>query len=364
MVQAMTPESGVITHPVVVQAVINILRDYGIRQITIAEAPALGIKASKAFAIGKYKELAEVANVRLLDLMDAPRTQVHVGYGYQNVPNVFEDANLANYFCGYLSIPNVFLESDLYINVPKMKTHNRTTVTLSMKNQWGILSFKDRQAYHRIGLHEPITHLARAVKPHMTVVDAVVGLEGNGPILGKPVAVGAMLVGKSMVETDIVGSLLMGQDPRDVLHINKAVEMGLGEWVVDVHGERIDDLAVKFQPAPQQVNRNYNFYLWRNHRACHLDDDAFLRAAKVARRNPRYWMYFVKLYYYSLFRRIDVIRGRGMSMPEFKPGQKIIISGDCAREVLDNYEDIPKNVIHIPGCPPKPEDIIKAIIRM
>ncbi len=364
LVQAMAPDSGIVTHPVVIEAIINILRDYGVRQITIAEAPALGIPASRSFAAAKYIELAQTKRVQLVDLMECSRTHVHAGYGYENVPNVFEDSDLAHYFSGHLSIPNLILESDLYINVPKLKTHNRTTVTLAMKNQWGLLSFRDRQSYHRIGLHEPIAQIARAVKPNMTIVDGVVGLEGNGPILGEPVAVGAMLVGKSMVETDIVGSALMGQDPREVIHINKAVDLGLGDWDVDVRGERVEDLAVKFDPAPQDVKRNYNFYLWRNHRACHLDDDAFVRAAKLARRHPRYWMFFVKLWYYTFFRRIDVVRGRGMQTPEFKRGQKIIISGDCAREVLDNFEDIPKNVIHIPGCPPKPEDIIKAIIRM
>lgn len=364
LVQARTPETGVVVHPLVVECIIDLLRESAVYDVTIAEAPAIGVDTQKAFRVSGYTEMAERKKVRLLDLFETPRTQVHIGYGYKNLPNYYDDEDLPNYFCGYLSIPSVILESDIYINAAKLKTHNRTTVTLTMKNQWGLLSFKDRQMYHRIGLHEPIVQLARAVRPHMTVVDGILGMEGNGPILGQPRHMGVLIVGKNLVETDIVGSMLMGADPERIIHLNRAVELGMGKWEPKIRGESIEALAEVFDPAPQDVKKNHNFYVWRNHRACHLDDDAFHRAFKLARRTPKYWIFIPKLAYYTLFKRIDVVRGRGNRMPELRKGQRIIISGDCARDLLENYEEIPKNIIHIPGCPPNPEDIVKAIIKM
>ncbi|MEN6519710.1 MAG: DUF362 domain-containing protein [Armatimonadota bacterium] len=364
LVQAFAPETGVVVHPVVVESIIDLLHDSGVRDVTIAEAPALGVDPQKTFQVTGYADLAKRKNARLLNLFDALRTNVSIGYGYRNLPNYYEDDELQNYYCGYMSVPTPMLESDIYINVAKLKTHNRTTVSLTMKNQWGLLSFKDRQMYHRLGLHEPIAQLARAVRPHMTVVDGILAMEGNGPILGHPKPMGVLLVGKNMVETDIVGAKLMGADPEEVLHIKRAISLGLGRWETDVRGMSIESLAAVFDPAPQDVKKNHNLYVWRNHRACHLDDEAFHKAFRLARRTPKYWMFIPKLAYYMFFKRIDVVRGRGNRMPEFRKNQKILISGDCARDLLENYEEIPKNIIHIPGCPPDPEEIIKAILAM
>ncbi len=364
VVQTRAPETGIVTHPVVAEALIDILKAHGVIDIAIAEAPALGVDPRKAFRVSGYTELCKRKGVRLINLFDAPREKVDIGYGYANLPNVYDDEDLSKYECGWMSIPKIMLESDLYINLAKLKTHNRTTVTLTMKNQWGLLSFKDRQMYHRIGLHEPIVQIARAVQPHITVVDGILALEGNGPILGVAKHAGLILVGTNMVETDITGARLMGADPKSIIHLQRAVELGLGNWDVEVLGEKVDNLAQVFDPAPQDVKRNHNFYVWRNYRACHLDDDAFHSALKIAKRNPKYWMFLVKLAYYSFFKRIDIVRGRGNKMPQFYKGQKIIVSGDCARDLLENYEELPANVIHIPGCPPDPEDIIKAVIKM
>ena len=198
----------------------------------------------------------------------------------------------------------------------------------------------------------------------MTVIDGILGLEGNGPLLGTPKKSEVFVVGDNVVETDIVGTQLMGHDPKQVIHIARTVEMGLGSWDTDVRGLSIAEASMNFAPAPLTLKKNMNFYLWRNVRACHLDDDSFAAAFRIAKRHPKYWMFFVKLGYYVLFRRLDVLRGRGMILPEVKKGGKIILSGECVRELLNGFEEIPPNIIHIPGCPPKPEDIINAVIRM
>lgn len=364
VVQAKTPEGGIITHPAVTEAVIDVLRDAGVADITLLEAPALGVDVKEAFKVSGYQELAKRKGVKLVNGFDAPRIKLETGLGYENLPNVYDDADLPKWFTGCMTVPSICVEADLYVSIPKLKTHNRTMVSLSLKNQWGLLSFKERQDYHRVGLHDPIAYLARGVRPDLVVVDGVLGLEGNGPILGVPKQSGVVLVGNDALETDIVGTQVMGHDPSKVLHFQKAVELGVGTWQTKVLGTPVEDVAIDFAPAPLDLKKNKNFYLWRNHRACHLDDDAFVEAFKLAKKNPKYWMFFVKLGYYVLFRRLDVVRGRGMRIPDVGTKGRIILSGECSREILDGYEEVPPNVIHIPGCPPKPEDIVKAIIRM
>lgn len=364
IVQARGPETGVVTHPAVAEAVIEVLEQAGVNNIKILEGPALGVDIHKAFKVSGYQDLSKRRRVELINAFETPRTKLHVDFGYEGLPNVYDDADLPRWHCGYMTVPSVCMESDLYISIPKLKTHNRASVTLSLKNQWGLLAFKERQDYHRVGLHEPIAYLAKGVRPDLIVVDGIVGLEGNGPLLGAPKKSELIVVGSDSVETDIVGTQLMGHDPKNVEHIVQAVGLGVGAWETDVRGLPVAEAAVQFDPAPMHLKKNLNFYLWRNHRACHLDDDAFAAALKIAKRKPKYWFFFVKFGYYVLFKRIDVLRGRGMTMPDSRRGGKIIISGECARELLNGYEEVPPNIVHIPGCPPDPEEIIKAIIRM
>ena len=365
IVQPRKPEMGVSTHPAVVEAIINSLRRRGVTSITIAEGPALAVDVAKAFRESGFTSLAKRLGVKLLNLYEAPRTNVDIGYGYKDLPNVYRDEELQNYYCGYLPIPSIMLESDLYINVPKLKTHNRTAVTLSMKNQWGLLAFRERQTYHRVGLHEPICHIARAVQPHIVVVDGILGMEGNGPVFGKPRRSELIAVGNDLLETDIVGAELMGQDLSAIEHLNKAVELGVGGWQTTVLGTPVAELAQAFEPAPLGLKKKLNFYVWRNVRACHLDDDSFQEVFRIVKRTPKYWFTFLpKFAYYVLMKRLDVVKGRGASIPEVGGRGKILLSGDCTRELLGNMEELPANVVFVPGCPPSAEGIIEAIIRM
>jgi hypothetical protein len=277
---------------------------------------------------------------------------------------VYDDADLSRFYCGVLAIPSVVLDADLFINVAKLKTHNRTKVSLCMKNQWGLLSAEDRKMYHRLGLHEPIAKLALAVRPHLAIIDGIIGLEGNGPLNGISRKAGVLLMGSNLVETDIVGSRLIGEEPREVIHLQQAVAAGLATWDVEVKGALQARLVQRFEPAPLSVKKKGGFHLWRNHRACHLDDESFQAAIRLARRTPQYWMFFAKLAYFSAFGRIDLVRGRGARMPPAAPRQRIILSGDCSRALIKPGDNLPPNVIHIPGCPPDPEAIVKAILAM
>jgi len=365
IVQPRKPESGVVTHPAVVEAIINVLRGQGVTEITIAEGPALGVDVPRAFRESGFENLAKRMGVRLLNFFEAPRTNIDIGWGYKDLPNVYRDEELQDYYCGYVPIPKVCVESDLYISVPKLKTHNRTTVSLSMKHQWGLLPYRERQSYHRIGLHEPICQLARAVQPHIIVIDGIIGLEGNGPSLGTPKRSEVMVMGTDMLESDIVGAQLMGQDPREIVHFNRAVELGVGRWETKVTGDSVAELVQPFDPAPQGLKKMLNFYVWRNHRACHLDDESFRDAFKLARSKPKYWFtFFPKFAYYAMLSRLDVVKGRSAVMPKLHGRGKILLSGDCVKELLENMEEIPPNVVYVPGCPPSPKDIIEAIIRM
>ncbi len=114
------PKSAIITHPAVVEAVVGVLEEKGFEDIVIGEGAGLGADERIIFDVAGYKKL-EKDGVRLVNLNKSERVEINWKYGT-------------------LKIPKMVKEADLYVNMPKMKTHGQTIVTLAMKNQKGILS--------------------------------------------------------------------------------------------------------------------------------------------------------------------------------------------------------------------------------
>ena len=108
-------------------------------------------------------------------------------------------------------------------------------------------------------------------------------------------------------------------------------------------------------PKPKKI---LNFYSWKNYRACAEDEHSFEEAIHFAMKSPKYWFtFFPKFLYFVLFKRLDLLRGREAKVPE--GAGRIICSGDCCKDIPSG-----NGVYHVPGCPPRPEDIVKTIIRM
>ena len=108
-----------------------------------------------------------------------------------------------------------------------MKTHFHTTVTLGAKNQKGLLLPEDKQFDHlEVRLHPALSEYARLARPHLTLVDGIVGMEGEGPTKGRPKRAGVIALGTDIYETDFACARFMGVDPMKVRHLAYAVERG------------------------------------------------------------------------------------------------------------------------------------------
>ncbi len=124
-------------------------------------------------------------------------------------------------------------DSVAYINVPKLKTHSMTTVTLGIKNQWGYVAQADRIADHNYLLHRKFVDILELIRPDITLIDAREATQfGHYPskalIDRHLVPYGLLVAGDDVVSTDAVGAWLMGLQWQDVEHIKLAHERGLG----------------------------------------------------------------------------------------------------------------------------------------
>jgi uncharacterized protein (DUF362 family) len=335
LVIAADPSTGVITHPSVVEAVVNVLRERGVSSISLGDGPGVGLDAERVFDRTGYRALCERLDLALVNLNTSERRKRTWKYGELGVPEVVEDA-------------------DLYVNLPKMKTHGYTTVTLSIKNHKGLLSEPDKKRDHQLGLHDPLAQHASLRPPDLIVLDGIVGIEGDGPLHGKRVRSGVLAVGTNMLEVDFVAAGLMGFDPASIKHLAIGAELGLGDTSPEVIGSAP---SRSFRPANEEFGRVVNIYSWRDPTACSMCIDSFTAALHAAVRSPKYWFTLLpKLAYWGVVGGLHVVQGKEAGLPT-KPG-RVLCLGKCTRELAER-----EGLVHLKGCPPNPEDVAETLRR-
>lgn len=123
------------------------------------------------------------------------------------------------------------LSADGIVCLPKLKTHNRTGITVGMKGLMGLLSWPERHRFHRRGVTTDVVELYRRLRHRIraTFVDGVIAMEGHGPTNGRPVNMDVLVAGTDTVSVDAVCGTIMGFPPDEVDHLCLAHDQGLGD---------------------------------------------------------------------------------------------------------------------------------------
>lgn len=227
-----TWDTGATTDPIVVEAIIRKLKDLPVK-VFVAESDATATNADKAFEATGMRQMAEnngVECVNLRNVKDQVTIKVHNGETLDSI-----------------TVPRIVRDSAI-INAAKLKTHNSTTVTLGLKNMFGLLPDKMKGKYHLRGINKVIVDINTVLKPTLTVTDGFVGMEGKGPSNGTPVKMNLIIAGTDVVATDATASRIMGFDPHKINHIQKAYEKGLGNIDdIQILGEKLENVIRPFQ---------------------------------------------------------------------------------------------------------------------
>jgi uncharacterized protein (DUF362 family) len=229
-----TWDSGATTDPMVMEAIIKKVADLGL-EVCVVESDSTMTNADKAYARNGTKEMCErnhVEFVNLRHLKDKVKLPVPDSETLKTI-----------------TVPRIVTESAV-ISAAKLKTHWATTVTLGLKNMFGLLPDKFKGKYHAKGISKVVVDINAVVKPVLTVVDGLVGMEGAGPVDGNPVKMDLIVAGRDVVAVDATCCRVMGFDPHDIKHVWRAFERGLGEVDdVEVVGERVEDVKRVFKRA-------------------------------------------------------------------------------------------------------------------
>src|SRR5262245_52551073 len=127
---------------------------------------------------------------------------------------------------GHLWLPRSVVAADFIVSMPKVKTHHWTGVTLSLKNMFGIVPGNrygwPKNILHRAGIHESILDICATVRPHFVIADAIVAMEGDGPLNGTAKELGIVLLSDDPVAADATLARMLGFIPNRISYIRAA----------------------------------------------------------------------------------------------------------------------------------------------
>jgi uncharacterized protein (DUF362 family) len=237
------PSTAINTEPRLIAAAALAFRRLGAASVRVAEGPGHRRDVQDVVARSGLAEALADVEVPFVDLNAAAIRRVPLRSRYTEL--------------GELWLPTPVLDADVVVSMPKMKTHHWAQVTLSLKNLFGTLPGRvygwPKNILHWAGIEPSILDIAGAVRPSYAIVDGIVGMEGNGPISGEPVASGLLLFADDPVAADAVGASLMGFDPERIPYITEAGRF-LGQTDrgrIEQRGEDPDRLARQFSPPPR-----------------------------------------------------------------------------------------------------------------
>jgi uncharacterized protein (DUF362 family)/Pyruvate/2-oxoacid:ferredoxin oxidoreductase delta subunit len=209
------PEKAITTHPVFLEAAIRLVREKGASRILVGDSPGLQMPGFS----GKVSGMGEAARKGGAEWVDFTKGKTEIPCPEGKVIKSF-------------TLTQAVREADLIISLPKLKTHQLMQYTGAMKNIFGLVPSLAKSPFHarfpgREAFAAMIVDLNLAVKPAYAFMDAIIGMEGNGPAAGTPRHVGLVMASSNLLALDIAAAQIMGYPPGEIPVNKEALSRGL-----------------------------------------------------------------------------------------------------------------------------------------
>ena len=352
MVDAVGPLEAVDTDPVLVEALVIALNEKGtVKEFVIGDGSAYFSSEARNWERlienSGYKVMIDRLqesgiNARLFNVEDDERDEYEWKFGTLKLPHI--------------------CKTHAYINFAKMKTHVHTTVTLTLKNQKGLLCLGDKKQFH-LGkkyenLHEAIHELGSTIQPELCLIDATRALEGSGPATApggqtKVRKLNLLMGGTNMVELDNAACTLMGIDIESVSHLP------LSEVTVVVGSKPLSPVNPPFIKPELEIKMSDSIYRHTFETCCTGCQMSLSRMFRKIMFVPENREKFIK--YQKENPRSDILMGKmDDSVVEEIAAQNgvLIFFGNCTKKLSEKFGGK-----HIPGCSPDHNEAIGIILN-
>ncbi len=344
------PESFAVVDPRTIEAVVSYVKENSkAAKVMVGDNPSLGMhvgRAKPAFSESGMEEAARLGGADEVIYFDEKEVVP------MDVPGakVFKHA----------TVFKPFLDADVVINLPKMKVHLAGTVTLGIKNWNGIIPnchpSNQQQGCHRVELGQKMADCLKIREADLTIVDAVIGMEGQGPHAGTPIEMNLIVAGARTPSVDAVACSIMGFEPMEIPAIRCAGTEGLGEIdldKIDVVGEPVEKVMRHFKRPngnPIGMYKGLECCMQQTCDGCYVNVRGALDSFAISGINMDTF----------LKERGEVVVIAG-GVPDFDPeicvDKTVFICGDCwekfesADKVREGAKKA-KKVVYYPGCAP------------
>lgn len=264
------------TSPELIKSLCKILKTRT-NNIFLVESHSYRAPAEVAFENTGIYELAKEINVKVVNLSKEKIKKVDIPF--------------------ISGLPEILLKADVFITLPKLKTHALTYFTGSLKNQWGCIPDKDRIKFHH-SLDYLIYKLNKILKPDLCIMDGIIGMDDRGPTNGRARQLDIILGSKDPVALDATAMRLVGLNPNLAKHVVLAYKNGLGKFK-----EEEIDLDINFQKY------------WSNFKPAELDWAVALMNYLTKYRFFRDYILGVNFIFYPTKKLVNFLRKIGIVRP-------------------------------------------------
>ncbi len=239
------PPFGTVVTTKVMEGLVRALKDFGVNDIRIGEGTVLdelGTNTMKGYKWIQLDRLAKRYGIALIDFNDGPHRKVMA----DDVP---------------INIAEAALDTDFFINVPVLKTHSDTRVSLASKNLKGCMSMASKKYFHgpEETLHYHISRLMEAIPQHLVLIDGIYAMDrGPDATVGTAHPRGILVASTDFLAADAVGTRLLGGEPTESEHLrlyakhNGRTDVLEQRDAIEVRGEQVEDHAefIPWQHTP------------------------------------------------------------------------------------------------------------------
>jgi uncharacterized protein (DUF362 family) len=336
LVKPVPSGSGVVTDARVTAAVARLVLERDPDRVILGEGSSVGydmpgqVDSLTAMEVNGIAEVARDLGLEMVDLNHDEQVTVEV-----------RNADVMPAF----GVAKSAYEADVIVDLPVIKTHGRTGITCALKNMKGVLRGDEKKRTHRMGLDRAIVDLNRGIKPHLTVVDALVGRSGTHTRPEDAVPLGCIVCGIDPVAVDTVCAALLGFEVDEIHHLRLAGEAGLG--IAD-----LDAIEVRGTPVAAVARRvtRYVEAAKRRFGASTIVEKDMCTGCMGEMEST--FLYLNKAGFGHRLKDLTLVLGIPEQLPLIE-GTPVIV-GKCPRAYRHQG-------VHVPGCPPHGIKIADAV---
>jgi uncharacterized protein (DUF362 family) len=223
------------THPLLIIAAAECFRCLGAKRVMVAEGPGHQRDTRLVLQATGLEQYLKEQRIPFVDLNHDEVVKIRLRADYSRLKHLW--------------LPRMVLEADFIVSMPKVKTHHWSGVTLSMKNMFGVVPGVKygwpKNLLHWHGIQQSIVDLVATVPVHFVVADAILCMEGNGPLTGTSRRLDRVVLSDDPVAADATCARLMGLIPERVPHIAETAK-----FLGNMSSDRIEQIASPaFSPA-------------------------------------------------------------------------------------------------------------------